>query len=787
MSFENPGNGPEGWNNAQRPGPPSGYGQQPPQPPQQPAEGYAQQPQAQPPRQPADGQAWQAQAPQQPQQSQPQQPAGYAQQVPQQPQAPQQSGEAYGQPQQPVPAPGIGPGAPTEQFGAPPSAAAPTEQIGALPAAAPGAPAPNPGPFASNGGGFTPSNGGGFTSSNGGGFTPSNGGGFTSSNGGGFGASNGGPFTPSPGPFTPSGGEPFGAAEQSGRRPPRTKVAVATGIGVVGIIGLATVLIMSQNSSAAPGGNTAGGSSHSASASPTPSGFQPTATAPAAAAAQTAAVFLNAWQSGNFKLAASYTDDSAAAQSALSSYTSGLNLGGLKIKPGASTAAGTVSFSVAADVASGGSSTSKASYASGTWTYTSQLTAYKKDGGWWIKWDPSLVVPGMTATTHPVAVAVKPGAAKVTDSSGADLSASTQTALQNISATIKENTKSTQGTAGLEIALEDSSGNVVSGSKQVLSKAVSTATVKTTIDPTVEALAISAVGELPRSSMVVIRPSTGAILAVANSAGLSDVALTGTLAPGSSFKVVSTTGLLVDGLLPQGIDTKVGCPLVETVQGVKIHNSTTSANSSAGTEDFEPNTTPFSTDFAQSCNNAFTQWWQQMAGGKLANAATTYYGLNEEWDIGLGGKGSYFSMPSHQSGSELAEELYGQGEIEANPLTMASVAATVDTGTFHQPYLVPGLTDMATATSLPSSVKSQLWSVMREVITSGTASAVGFGSGVYGKTGTAEADANKDNYPNGWMIVFDPSKDLAIAAEVTDSNFGAKTAGPEVNYVLQHS
>jgi hypothetical protein len=759
VSFENPGNGPEGWNNAQRPGPPSGYGQQPPQPQQQPAEGYGQPPQAQPPQQPADGQAWQAQAPQQPQ---PSTGYGYGQQpqMPQQPQPyagygqiPQQPAYPYGQPQQPVPAPGVGPGAPTEQLGAPLSAA-PTEQFGALPGAAPGAPAPNPGPFASNGDGFT--------------------------------SSNGGPFMSSPGPFTPSGGEPFGA-EQSGRRQPRTKVAVATGIGVVGIIGLATVLIMSQSSSAAPGGNTAGGSSHSASASPTPSGFQPTATAPAAAAAQTAEVFLNAWQSGNFKLAASYTDDAAAAQSALGSYTSGLNLGGLKITSGASTAAGTVSFSVAADVTSGGSSTSKASYASGTWTYTSQLTAYKKDGGWWIKWDPSLVVPGMTATTHPVAIAVKPGAAKVTDSSGTDLSASTQTALQNISATIKENTKSTQGTAGLEIALEDSSGNVVSGSKQVLSKPVSTATVKTTIDPAVESLAVSAVGELPRSSMVVIRPSTGAILAVANSAGNSDVALTGTLAPGSSFKVVTTTGLLMDGMLPQGIDTKVGCPLVETVQGVKIHNSTTSANSSAGTEDFEPNTTPFSTDFALSCNNAFTQWWQQMAGGKLANAATTYYGLNEEWDIGLGGKGSYFSMPSHQSGSELAEELYGQGEIEANPLTMASVAATVDTGAFHQPYLVSGLTDMATATSLPSSVKSQLWTVMREVVTSGTASAVGFGSGVYGKTGTAEADANKDNYPNGWMIVFDPSKDLAIAAEVTDSNFGAKTAGPEANYVLQHS
>ncbi|HET9171397.1 MAG TPA: NTF2-like N-terminal transpeptidase domain-containing protein [Actinospica sp.] len=588
------------------------------------------------------------------------------------------------------------------------------------------------------------------------------------------------PGAPDPGPFS--------AAAEPQRRP-RTKVAVATGIGVVGIIGLATVLIMSQSSSASPHAtvNGAAGSSSAAIASPTPSGFQPTATTAAGAAAQTAQVFLAAWQSGNVKQAAAYTDDATEAQSVLSGYATGLNLSGLKITPGASTAAGVVSFSVAADASSGGSSTDKSTYASGTWSYASQLTAYKKDGGWWIKWDPSLVAAGMTSTTHPVALAVKPGAAKVTDASGADLAASSQSALQNVAASIKSNTKATQGTAGLEVVLEDASGNVVSGSKQVLSKAVSTATVKTTIDPTLEALATSAVGELPRSSMVVLRPSTGAILAVANSAGIGDTALTGTLAPGSSFKVVSTTGLMVNGLLGQGIDTHVGCPLVEDVQGVKIHNSTSSANSSAGTEDFEPDNTPFSTDFAQSCNNAFTRWWQQMAGGKLAGAAQTYYGLNEEWDIGLGGKGSYFSMPGHQSGSELAEELYGQGQIEANPLTMASVAATVDTGSFHQPYLVSGLGDMATATPLPSAVKSQLWTVMREVVTSGTAEAVGFGSGVYGKTGTAEADANKDHYPNGWMIVFDPSKDLAIAAVVVDSNFGAKTAGPEVNYVLQHS
>ena len=607
-------------------------------------------------------------------------------------------------------------------------------------------------------------------------------------------------------------GPDFAGASDEGRdrpNPRRTKLALATGVGVAGIVGLATVLLVTQTGGSASAAHTTAATKPK----PSPSGFQPTGTSAAGDAKQMADAFLTAWQTGDLTKAAAYTDDPADAQSVLGAYKSGLGLAGLKLTAQNATTTGVVTFSVSASIASTGlvtqdgtvstassssaaaspaasgtgSAAASSSSATGTWAYTSQLTAYKKNGGWYVKWNPTMVAPKVSSTVHPVALAIAPGASKVTDASGDNLSDSAQPALQNIAALMKKNTKAQEGTAGLEIVLEDSSGKIVSGSANVLNKAVSTAVVKTTIDPGLETAATAAVAQLPRSGMVVIRPSTGAILAVANSSGSGDIALTGTYAPGSSMKVITTTGLLADGLLPQGIYTKVGCPLVEDVQGVKIHNSTDSSTSLSGTEDYEPPNTPFATDFAQSCNNAFTQWWQQMAGGKLADAASGFYGLNQPWDLGLGSKGTYFSMPAHQSGSELAEELYGQGVIEANPLSMASVAATVDTGQFHQPYLVDGLTDKVTASAIPSGVKSQLYTVMREVVTSGTAVSVGFGSGVYGKTGTAEADANKDHHPNGWMIVFDPSKDLAVAAVVVDSDFGAKTAGPEVKYLLQHS
>ncbi|MGH3415818.1 MAG: penicillin-binding transpeptidase domain-containing protein, partial [Actinocrinis sp.] len=228
------------------------------------------------------------------------------------------------------------------------------------------------------------------------------------------------------------------------------------------------------------------------------------------------------------------------------------------------------------------------------------------------------------------------------------------------------------------------------------------------------------------------------------------------------------------------LNSPVACPLTFTVQGVVYHNST---DSNGQNEESLPAGTPFATDFAQSCNNAFTQFYKQLEGGKLAHTASAYFGLDQSWDIGLG-PNSYFHIPTDSSGAELAQETFGQGKITASPLAMASVAATVGTGSFHQPYLVDGLTKVS-ATALPSGTDANLKTVMHMVVTSGTAASVFHGVGtVYAKTGTADADANKDGKPNSWMVVYDPSKDVAIGTVVVDAGFGASYAGPEAQHVL---
>ena len=112
---------------------------------------------------------------------------------------------------------------------------------------------------------------------------------------------------------------------------------------------------------------------------------------------------------------------------------------------------------------------------------------------------------------------------------------------------------------------------------------------------------------------------------------------------------------------------------------------------------------------------------------------------------------------------------------------MASVAATIDSGRFRQPYLATGA-PRVTARPLPPRTDRWMKRMMRAVVTSGTAAPIGFGPGVYAKTGTADVD--RQGQPNSWLIAFDPSRNLAVACLVVNAGYGAQFAGPEVKAFL---
>jgi hypothetical protein len=533
-------------------------------------------------------------------------------------------------------------------------------------------------------------------------------------------------------------------------------------------------------------------------------GFHPTAGNPSGDAEQLANAFLKDWSAGDLAAAADLTDNPGAARQALTRYASGLHLrhltgsaqsavtatapaagaGAAKTGVAAATTLENVTYAVNATVSSGtasaGGSASLAKPVSGVWTSHPTLTAYQRAGGsgWFIQWKPDVLAPNLTGAEHLGVTTVAPTVISVTDSAGNSLSSYTDPTLTHIGTELEASGPAGQGVPGLDVQLENAKGAIAAGTGQaVVVSPQDIGALKTTINPGAERAAMGAVQQKPESAMVVLQPSSGDILAIANNFGQQDAALTAREAPGSDFKIVTSTALFNHHVITA--NSPVACP--SSVLGI--------GNNAGETEG--PGT-PFSTDFAASCNNAFTQFYPQLgasSGGSsgedlLASTAGKYYGLNEPWDIGIGNQPArYFAMPSNGGGGEIAEEAFGQGQLAGEPLAMASVTATVANGSFRQPILIPG-TKQVTATPLPRSTQQQLWTCMRAVIASsqGTATGLGFGPHVYGKTGTATVGGQAN--PNAWFVAFDSSKDIAVATLVVNGGYGATAAAPEVKAVL---
>jgi hypothetical protein len=507
-------------------------------------------------------------------------------------------------------------------------------------------------------------------------------------------------------------------------------------------------------------------------------GFVPTGTTPGQDAQQITAAFLKAWKAGELDTAARLTDHHVAAQAALTAYGKYLHLrnlsGSVQSVAPVSTGGGTpqsVVFGVNVKVADADG----AQALTGTWSYHSKLTAYQKLNSnlWYISWNPAVLAPNLTATTHLAAIRVAPQVTQVSDSSGNDITGYKDAGLTTIANLLEKQAPPGKGSPGLYVEIQNAKGTAIPNSQAAIIAPNNISNLATTIDSRAESAALSAVKAHASSSMVAIQPSTGKVLAIANNDGFNDFALTAKVSPGSTMKVITSTALISSGVLTAS--SGVSCPLAYTVGGTTFHNDNNES---------EPAGTPFTTDFAQSCNNAFVQQWSHLSGGGLANAAKKYFGLDQAWNIGLPGvSGTYFNAPASASGPELAQEAFGQGALTASPLAMASVAATVSAGEFHQPILVAG-TKQVTATPLSASTDEQLKTMMRAVVTSGTAAGIGLGPDVYAKTGTADIQGQEQ--PNSWLIAFDPTQDIAVACLVLDSGYGASVAGPEVVSFLSH-
>jgi len=138
------------------------------------------------------------------------------------------------------------------------------------------------------------------------------------------------------------------------------------------------------------------------------------------------------------------------------------------------------------------------------------------------------------------------------------------------------------------------------------------------------------------------------------------------------------------------------------------------------------------------------------------------------------------------SPEELAAASFGQGKTVVSPVAMASATAAVARGKFRQPRLVlepAPLSPAADGEAIERAALDPLRAMMREVITSGTGTALKDvpGAPVYGKTGTAEFESGSPE-THAWFIGW--QGDVAFAVMVQKGGAGADTAVPIVERFL---
>ncbi|MFE9248756.1 penicillin-binding transpeptidase domain-containing protein [Streptomyces sp. NPDC007088] len=297
--------------------------------------------------------------------------------------------------------------------------------------------------------------------------------------------------------------------------------------------------------------------------------------------------------------------------------------------------------------------------------------------------------------------------------------------------------------------------------------------VRTTLSSAVQAAAEQAVKQYPNSSVVAEKPSTGEVLALANHRDDAfNAAFEGAVAPGSTMKLISAATLIDKGLATA--NSKAPCPDTALSGGQTVHNLTGMRPDLNAT---------LAQSFARSCNTAFVSFAPKLGADDLSREAKEKFGLGLDWRTGIVSADG--KVPAVE-GDDKGMALIGQGQVQLNPLNMASVTSTVRTGTFHQPFLVPRpLTSEAPAQAagLSPGTAAQIRQMMNLTATSGTGALAmrGLGPDIGAKTGSAEVDGQATS--NSWFTGY--RGDAAAAAFAEAGGHGGDTAGPIVAAVLR--
>jgi cell division protein FtsI/penicillin-binding protein 2 len=262
------------------------------------------------------------------------------------------------------------------------------------------------------------------------------------------------------------------------------------------------------------------------------------------------------------------------------------------------------------------------------------------------------------------------------------------------------------------------------------------------------------------ATIVVMQPSTGELLAVAQNP-LADKAgslgLSGRYPPGSTFKIATAVAALESGKV--NADSPVGCPGTVTIDGRQIPNH----------DKFDLATIPLHKAFAVSCNTTFAALAADLPSDALTGAARKL-GIGVDFVV-PGITTVTGSVPPASAKVERAEDGFGQGKVVVSPFGLALAAATVATGAMPKPVLVRGTETKVDNDPGPiaAPVLEAMRTMMREVVTDGTAGALESLGDVRGKTGTAQF--GDGTHSHGWFAGY--RDDLAFAVLITDAGGSA--------------
>lgn len=307
--------------------------------------------------------------------------------------------------------------------------------------------------------------------------------------------------------------------------------------------------------------------------------------------------------------------------------------------------------------------------------------------------------------------------------------------------------------------------------------------VRVSLDRDAQVAAEQSLSQLPQdmeAMLVAIRPSTGQVLAVAQTEAADragDLALMGQYPPGSIFKVITAAS----GVQQLGMDADmvVGCPGTQNIYGRVVTNF----------NGFSLGNVPLNNAFAQSCNTTFADMSTQLEPGQLQEMGKAF-GLGVDYDI-PGLNTATGAVPEGETPLERTEAGYGQGLTLSSPFGAALMSATAAAGTRPVPYLIEGH-ETTVSEDVPSPAPEtidQVQRMMRSVVTSGTAAGMTASGDIHGKTGEAEVNDGSHAWFTGYrddlafasLIVYGGGSTIAVnAADRFLNALDELKAGPQI-------